>query len=151
MNSRFTWVLSVAGLLAVGVMAGCGGGGENAEQTNTPGTPAPGMPAPGANAPTANTPGTPSPSGPQASAINGQALYATHCAGCHGAKGEGKKGGAPSAADMSHDPKETLIAVVTNGEDGGKMPAFKDKLKPAEIEAVVNYVHDLGSSMPHNH
>jgi mono/diheme cytochrome c family protein len=154
MKSRFPWVLSVAGLLAVGVVAGCGGG-ENADQgSNTPTAN-----SPTANTPTANTPAgpggntseTPSPGGPQASAINGKAIYTQHCVGCHGAKGEGKQGGAPSAAEMSHDPRPTLIAVVENGEDNGKMPAFKDKLKRAEIEAVVDYLHDLGSALPHKH
>lgn len=75
---------------------------------------------------------------------SGAAVYAQSCARCHGADGRGNtpKGRAVGASDLtSRDwvpdtARDTRI--VTRGKEG--MPAFKGKLKPAEIEAVVSYI-----------
>jgi cytochrome c6 len=66
----------------------------------------------------------------------GQALFQQNCARCHGANGKLGRNGA-------HDlTKSNLNAfgrtyLVTNGL--GKMPAFKTKLTPAQIEQLVAY------------
>ncbi|TPG65369.1 c-type cytochrome [Hymenobacter nivis] len=66
----------------------------------------------------------------------GKALFQQNCARCHGANG---KLGLNGAHDLT---KSNLNAfgrtyLVTNGM--GKMPAFKTKLTPAQIEQLVAY------------
>lgn len=73
--------------------------------------------------------------------------FATHCEGCHGPNGEGglakienKQIKVPSLK-AQHAVKHTddeLVKIVTNGEES--MPAFKDKLQPAEITELVSFV-----------
>ena len=73
---------------------------------------------------------------PAPAAPPGQQLFGAHCARCHGADGRAGRNGA-------HDlTKSNLNAfgrtyLVTNGL--GQMPAFKETLTAAEIEAVVTY------------
>ena len=73
--------------------------------------------------------------------------YEKHCKECHGETGDGgvvtvdnKKLKVPSLlrGHVLTDPDSKLVKQITNGED--EMPAFKDKLTPAEIDALVNYV-----------
>lgn len=74
--------------------------------------------------------------------INGAEIYKTNCASCHGEKGEGAKKGIPLITGHAlHHSETEHIKQVTDGE-GEKMPAFKDKLKPEEIKAVVDYVRN---------
>lgn len=73
---------------------------------------------------------------------DGRKLYLQHCAGCHGE--DGRRGDpethAANAARMSED---AVRAVILNGK-GQTMPAWKDRLEPDEINAVVEYVRGLG-------
>jgi mono/diheme cytochrome c family protein len=39
--------------------------------------------------------------------------------------------------------KAAIVKAIANGVDGTKMKAFKDKLKPEEIDAVAAYVKKL--------
>lgn len=76
-----------------------------------------------------------------------RANYAQFCTFCHGEQGdggnkeiEGKKLKVPSLKKghaLTHTD-EQLIKIVTNGEEG--MPAFKDRLKPEQITALVRFV-----------
>lgn len=93
----------------------------------------------------ANTPqATPAPADPMTSA---RAIYAAECARCHGINGDGgtatvlkkqikvpslKKGHALSHTD------EEMVRIITNGEEA--MPSFKDKLKPEEINWMVQLI-----------
>jgi mono/diheme cytochrome c family protein len=71
-------------------------------------------------------------------------VYSQTCARCHGSDGRGKtpKGRAVGASDLTSSEwipdtaRDTRI--VNRGKEG--MPAFKGKLKPAEIDAVVAYI-----------
>jgi mono/diheme cytochrome c family protein len=75
------------------------------------------------------------------------AIYARDCVSCHGEKGDGglvkidnKQLKVPSLKGeyaMKHTD-ERYIKQITNGGDG--MPAFKDKLKPEEMEALVKFI-----------
>ena len=75
------------------------------------------------------------------------AIYGQNCAICHGdsAKGgtvniEGKKLKVPSLVE-GHALKgsdDHYVQQITKGGDG--MPAFKDKLKPEEINEMVRYI-----------
>ena len=73
--------------------------------------------------------------------------YEKHCKECHGDTGDGgvvtvdnKKIKVPSLlkGHVLTDPDSKLVKQIANGED--EMPAFKDKLTQAEIDALVNYV-----------
>ena len=74
-------------------------------------------------------------------------LYSKNCESCHGEKGEGglvkvedKRLKVPSFK-MGHALKHTdeeFIKQITKGGDG--MPAFKDKLKPEQMQELVNFV-----------
>jgi cytochrome c6 len=82
-------------------------------------------------------------------AADAAATYKAKCAMCHGADG---KGATPAGKSMgAHDfaspeiQKMTdadLATVITKGK--GKMPAYENKLKEAEITDLVSYIRQLG-------
>lgn len=97
---------------------------------------------------------TPAIRDPKTNAAEGKELFTAKCALCHGQDGQGK----PAMAKMFSVPAQSmnlilqrttkktdndLKAVVLNGR--GKMPAFKDKLKDAEISAVLGYIRSLAA------
>jgi len=73
--------------------------------------------------------------------------YAKHCVECHGAQGEGgvktvdkvrlKVPNLSEGHALKHT-NEDFVEQIVKGGDG--MPAFKDKLKPAEIDLLVRFV-----------
>ena len=77
------------------------------------------------------------------------ALYAKHCDTCHGKDGRSKtfKGrlrGARNLTDAAWQAEATderLFNSVMNGR--GRMPSFKKKLSPAEVESLVAFVRTL--------
>jgi mono/diheme cytochrome c family protein len=79
--------------------------------------------------------------------VSGAMVFANNCAFCHGADGKGTAAvpGATSlvlpAVQMKTDPQ--LIAIVTNGQANGAMPAFGATLSAADIAAVVAHVRTL--------
>lgn len=89
----------------------------------------------------------------------GQPLYAQQCASCHGANLEGQpnwktplpsgKYPAPPHDDSGHTwhhPDALLLSIIHDGGNGSggtipsDMPAFKDKLTPHQMEAVLEYI-----------
>lgn len=82
-----------------------------------------------------------------AKAEAGAEIFADQCAGCHGDDGKGTRAlGAPDLTDaiwLYGGDYETLVETVTNSRFG-VMPAFGQRLEPAEIKAVAAYVHQLG-------
>ncbi len=86
----------------------------------------------------------------KAPAIDGKPLYDSKCKVCHGADGKGteamKKNKIPDMSDKGWQGKHAKAAVakaISEGVDGTKMKAFKDKLKPEEIDAIAAYVKKL--------
>lgn len=74
--------------------------------------------------------------------VNGGEIYKTNCAECHGGNGEGAKKGIPLTSGHALDHSESEhIAQVRDGEEK-KMPAFRDKLTPEQIAAVVSFVRN---------
>jgi mono/diheme cytochrome c family protein len=81
---------------------------------------------------------------PVAAQRNGGAVYSQNCARCHGADGRAQtqKGRQTKAVDFTSDDwtpdADHDARKVANGK--GSMPPFKNKLTPAEINAVVQYI-----------
>ena len=96
---------------------------------------------------TASAPAAPSPSPSVDELANARANYAKNCEGCHGPEGQGglvkidnKQIKVPSLK-AEHAIKHTdaeMTDFITNGHE--QMPAFKDKLTPAEVTELVRYV-----------
>jgi cbb3-type cytochrome c oxidase subunit III len=81
---------------------------------------------------------------------DGAAVYKQKCQMCHGADGKGYP--AIKTPDLT-DPKwqasvsdKQMTEVIKNGKKGTPMPAFADKLKEDEIQAVVKFVRSFDSS-----
>lgn len=96
-----------------------------------------------------------------AGAPQGNQVFAQNCASCHSANGQGIPKTFPPLAGnafVTGDPKKVIVTVL-NGLTGpvqvngvaynGAMPAWKGKLTPAEIAAVITYVRSSwGNSAP---
>jgi mono/diheme cytochrome c family protein len=77
-----------------------------------------------------------------------RANFAKHCVTCHGERGQGgrvtvdgKKLKVPSLREghaLTH-PDDKLVRQINEGDE--EMPAFKDKLKPEEINDLVRFIH----------
>jgi cytochrome c6 len=74
------------------------------------------------------------------------------CKGCHGDDGKaktkmGEKEKIPDLTNAEFQKKHSddqLKNVITNGsKDNAKMKAFKDKLTPEQIDALVKYVRGM--------
>ncbi len=84
--------------------------------------------------------------------MGAQEVWTKACASCHGAddKSETRKGKALKAPDFTSQKWQTDTAdeeiedAITNGVPKTKMPAFKEKLSPEEIMALVKYVRSFG-------
>jgi cytochrome c oxidase cbb3-type subunit III len=81
---------------------------------------------------------------------DGAAVYKQRCQMCHGADGKGFP--AIKTPDLT-DPKwqasvtdKEITDVIKNGKKGTPMPAFADKLKDDEIQAVVKFIRSFDSS-----
>lgn len=81
---------------------------------------------------------TEAPATTDAAAVDGMAIYEANCQRCHRADGSGGRG--PSLLGIAAeqpDPQEQIDQVISGGRG---MPAFGERLTPAEIEAVVDYI-----------
>jgi mono/diheme cytochrome c family protein len=95
----------------------------------------------------AGSPAAPAPTTPPDPLAAAKANYARHCEACHGPEGVGglvkvedkqiKVASLKSPSAIKHTD-EQLARMITNGEEA--MPAFKDKLTPAEIADLVKFV-----------
>lgn len=81
----------------------------------------------------------------------GEVLYQRNCAFCHAADGSAKSWIGrflePHPRDLT-DPtamagmdRRRLVTVIEHGLEGTSMPGWKQVLQPAEIDAVVAYIH----------
>ena len=88
-------------------------------------------------------------SDPPATKPNGANIFQQKCAMCHGVDGKGFAAiQTPNFTDpkwqAAHPEKERLDALE-NGVKGTAMVSFKGKLNEAEMHAVLDYIHSLGS------
>ena len=86
----------------------------------------------------------------QAQKVTAKDLYKKSCASCHGEDGKGvEKMAKMLKAPMRDVTKLTMSAELSKEwdkvtKDGkGKMPAYKAKLKPAEIDSVLAYMQTM--------
>ncbi|WP_157807484.1 c-type cytochrome [Hymenobacter chitinivorans] len=71
-----------------------------------------------------------------AAELPGQALFVQNCAVCHGPDG---KLGLNGAHDLTKSNLNATGRVYMVTQGLGKMPSFKDKLSPEQIQQVVDY------------
>lgn len=79
---------------------------------------------------------------------DGAAIYKAKCAMCHGADGAGQtpmgknmKLRALGSAEVQKQTDAELVKWIADGK--GKMPAYKGKLTPADIDALVAFIRTL--------
>ena len=102
---------------------------------------------------------TPAPAPQVARPPDAKELYVKmKCAFCHGEDGKGdtEKGRKLRAADFTsakfqkHTTDKEMVDAITNGIKNKKgavlMPAFKSKLTPEEVQALVAYVRAFGAA-----
>jgi cytochrome c6 len=85
---------------------------------------------------TASNAGPPKPSG--GGAADGKQVFTDNCSSCHTLKDAGATATVGPNLDELKPAEPTVKTQVENG--GGAMPAFKDQLSPAQIDAVAAYV-----------
>jgi cytochrome c6 len=83
---------------------------------------------------------------PALAAEDGKALYESKCAMCHGKDGVAKataKGSANlnDAAWQKANDAAAIVKLTTEGKN--KMPAFKEKLKAEQLQAIADYIKTL--------
>lgn len=76
-------------------------------------------------------------------------LFKANCSRCHGMDG---KGIAAIHSPNFTSPKwqashsdQRIISMITNGEKGTMMPAWKGKLSPAQIRSLMYYIRSSNS------
>ena len=85
---------------------------------------------------------------PSALAADGAATYKAKCAMCHGPDGAGQTTMGKNlklrdlrSAEVQKQTDAELVKWITDGK--GKMPAYKGKLTPADIDAVVAFIRSI--------
>lgn len=80
-------------------------------------------------------------------AAAGAETFTAECTACHGENAQGDAAlGAPNLTDavwLFGGDRETLIRTITDGR-AGMMPAWVERLQPAQIRLIAAYVHQLG-------
>src|SRR5438876_5084850 len=99
---------------------------------------------------------TPGPTATPDAFAASRAIFMKNCKECHGEKGaggpvkleDGTRLKVPSLREghALHHPDSDFLKQITKGGDG--MPAFKDKLKPEEIDDLVRFIrHEFQAGM----
>ena len=136
--------LIVLVIFTVVAIVACGTSGANSTSNNGNRAPSPNGNAGNAPANTANSATT--------SSLDGKQIYTENCQICHKDTGKGGpvtvEGKKLKPADLTAGPtkkhKDDEVAKdISEGSPDDGMPAFKDKLKPDEIKAVVAYLRTL--------
>jgi mono/diheme cytochrome c family protein len=97
--------------------------------------------AAGATTTTTATTTTAAGGGSSATAAGKKVFADAGCGGCHTLKDAGASGNVGPNLDGLKPSKAVVVRQVTNG--GAQMPAFKDRLSKAQIEAVAAYVSSV--------
>lgn len=78
-----------------------------------------------------------------------QDLYDTHCASCHGADRLGAMGPALLPENLERLKRQGTEEVILRGRLATQMPAFQDRLTPAQVQALAEFVHTPVQPTPH--
>ncbi|KRT53909.1 nitrite reductase [endosymbiont of Ridgeia piscesae] len=81
-------------------------------------------------------------------AIDANVLYQKHCAECHGADRLGKVGPALLPQNLKRLRKKAAFKVIRDTRPASQMPAFREILKPKEIEALVAMIYTPLKEIP---
>lgn len=139
---RIAWIVPVALAVGLGLTAGCGKE-EPVEQPpvgQIPGPPGSHLPGPPPGAPGAMpAPGSTSPDKDAALVASGTTVYVNNCSGCHGPTGKTDDANKPDFTNAAWHASRDDAQVKKYIADGvpPQMPAFKDKLKVEEMDALV--------------
>ncbi len=80
----------------------------------------------------------------------GKAIFDANCVACHRADGGGGIG--PNLADeywiLGGDVKEIFNTIMEGGRDGKGMVAWKQQIKPSDIQKVASYILSLQGTNP---
>ena len=80
-------------------------------------------------------------------ATAGAETFTAECAACHGENAQGDPAmGAPNLTDavwLYGGDRETLTRTISGGR-AGMMPAWAERLEPAQVRLIAAYVHQLG-------
>jgi mono/diheme cytochrome c family protein len=103
--------------------------------------------------PAADTPAQAGTPAPTADAPSAKEIYEKRCVLCHAADGTGrtKKGKQLKAPNFTsdrwqrHTTDEEIIKAIADGIPKRKMPAFKDKLTPEQIQSLVPYLRSFAA------
>lgn len=71
---------------------------------------------------------------------SGVGIYKQECSACHGSSGNLMMGGAKDLTKSTLELSE-IQSIIRSGK--GTMPAYGEKMNPAEIEALAEYVQAL--------
>ena len=77
-----------------------------------------------------------------------QTLFKEHCAVCHGADRLGGTGPALLPESLARLKKPDAVKTIREGRAATQMAAFADRLAPAEIEALANWIYTPVSPKP---
>lgn len=149
---RKFYLLSIIALLALALLAACGGG----DEPQPTATPAPAAAAPAGDAAAASG-GAAQPAAAAGDAANGQKLYSQICIACHGPEGKGVTGlgkDLTTSTWVAGQTDQQLIEFIKKGRDPGDPlnttgvampprggnPALKDQ-EIADIVAFVRSIH----------
>ena len=76
-------------------------------------------------------------------------VFQANCSRCHGPDGKGKAmihtPNFTSAKWQAYHSDQRIISMITNGEKGTMMPAWKGKLTSAQIRSLLHYIRSLNS------
>jgi dihydro-heme d1 dehydrogenase len=90
----------------------------------------------------------PSARAPTQAMASAGADYATLCAACHGPQRLGGTGPALLPENLERLRKPAAAETIAKGRVATQMPAFGDRLSPAEIDALVAYVYSPPAQAP---
>jgi dihydro-heme d1 dehydrogenase len=83
-----------------------------------------------------------------AALADGRALYLEHCAACHGETRFGGLGPALLPESLGRLRKAAAVEVVRAGRAETQMRGFADRLTPAELAEVVDYIYGASETPP---
>lgn len=84
----------------------------------------------------------------RAADIDAGKLYAEQCASCHGADRTGAMGPALFPESLERLKPIGTVKTISEGRAATQMPAFADKLKPEQIQALVDYILTVPAEIP---